>query len=179
MLEESLPEGLTFDDVLLLPARSDVLPRDTDVSTCLTNHIPLNIPLLSAAMDTVTESNLAIALAQEGGVGIMHKNLDIQAQAAEVDNVDPNRGIRYSLESMAIQAALDGHGVALVSNVLVEADIEAGRLVRLFDLGLHVGHDVAYYLAYTSSRVRHPRVAVFRDWILDEVSQSERLVPPV
>jgi IMP dehydrogenase len=87
MLEESLPEGLTFDDVLLLPARSDVLPRDTDVSTCLTNHIPLNIPLLSAAMDTVTESNLAIALAQEGGVGIMHKNLDIQAQAAEVDKV--------------------------------------------------------------------------------------------
>jgi IMP dehydrogenase len=87
MLEESLPEGLTFDDVLLLPARSEVLPRDTDVSTCLTNHIPLNIPLLSAAMDTVTESNLAIALAQEGGIGIMHKNLDIQAQAAEVDKV--------------------------------------------------------------------------------------------
>ena len=100
-------------------------------------------------------------------------------QAAEVDNVDPERGIRYSMESMAIQAALDGHGIALVSNVLVEADIEAGRLVRLFDLGLHVGHDVAYYLAYTSSRVRHPRVAVFRDWILGEVSRPERLVPPV
>ena len=87
MLEETLPEGLTFDDVLLLPAHSDVLPRDTDVSTLLTNDIELNIPLISAAMDTVTEANLAIALAQEGGIGIIHKNLDIEAQAAEVDKV--------------------------------------------------------------------------------------------
>ena len=87
MLEESLPEGLTFDDVLLLPAYSDVLPRDTDVSTLLTNDLELNIPLLSAAMDTVTEANLAIALAQEGGIGIIHKNLSIEAQAAEVDKV--------------------------------------------------------------------------------------------
>ena len=62
MLEETLPEGLTFDDVLLLPAHSDVLPRDTNVSTLLTNEIELNIPLISAAMDTVTEANLAIAL---------------------------------------------------------------------------------------------------------------------
>ena len=87
MLEETLPEGLTFDDVLLLPAHSDVLPRDTDVSTLLTNEIELNIPLISAAMDTVTEANLAIALAQEGGIGIIHKNLGIEAQAAEVDKV--------------------------------------------------------------------------------------------
>ena len=87
MLEESLPEGLTFDDVLLLPAHSDVLPRDTDVATLLTNDLELNIPLLSAAMDTVTEANLAIALAQEGGIGIIHKNLSIEAQAAEVDKV--------------------------------------------------------------------------------------------
>ncbi|MDE0206470.1 MAG: IMP dehydrogenase, partial [Candidatus Tectomicrobia bacterium] len=87
MLEETLPEGLTFDDVLLLPAHSDVLPRDTDVSTLLTNEIELNIPLISAAMDTVTEANLAIALAQEGGIGVIHKNLGIEAQAAEVDKV--------------------------------------------------------------------------------------------
>ena len=85
--EEPLPEGLTFDDVLLIPARSDVLPRDVEVSTCLTHDIPLNIPLLSSAMDTVTESRLAIALAQEGGIGIIHKNLTIDAQAAEVDKV--------------------------------------------------------------------------------------------
>src|SRR5919106_995943 len=87
MLETPLPEGLTFDDVLLLPARSDVLPRETDVSTLLTNALPLTIPLLSAAMDTVTEAALAIALAQEGGIGIIHKNLSIAAQAAEVDKV--------------------------------------------------------------------------------------------
>src|SRR5712691_11251698 len=87
MLEGPLPEGLTFDDVLLLPARSDVLPRDADVSTCLTPHLPLNIPLVSSAMDTVTEAALAIALAQEGGIGIIHKNLSIAEQAAEVDKV--------------------------------------------------------------------------------------------
>jgi IMP dehydrogenase len=87
MLEEPLPEGLTFDDVLLLPARSDVLPRETDVSTVLTPHVSLTLPLLSAAMDTVTEAALAIALAQEGGIGIIHKNLSIEAQAAEVDKV--------------------------------------------------------------------------------------------
>lgn len=115
MLEGPLPEGLTFDDVLLLPARSDVLPRDTDVSTCLTNSIPLNIPLLSAAMDTVTESGLAIALAQEGGIGIIHKNLSIEAQAAEVDKVkrsesgmivdpitmSPHQRVQEALEVMA------------------------------------------------------------------------------
>ena len=98
-------------------------------------------------------------------------------QAAEVDGVDPERGIRYSIESMTIQAAVDGHGIALVSNVLVEADIQAGRLVRLFDLGLYVGRDVAYYLAYTPSRIRHPRVAAFRDWILKEVAHMQRLRP--
>ncbi|GIX46572.1 MAG: inosine-5'-monophosphate dehydrogenase [Candidatus Tectimicrobiota bacterium] len=87
MLEGPLPEGLTFDDVLLVPARSDVLPRDTDVRTRLTATITLNIPLVSAAMDTVTEANLAIALAQEGGIGIIHRNLSIEAQAAEVDKV--------------------------------------------------------------------------------------------
>jgi LysR family glycine cleavage system transcriptional activator len=96
-------------------------------------------------------------------------------QAAEVEGVDPERGLRYSMESMAIQAALDGHGIALVSNVLVETDLEAGRLVRLFDIGLRTGLDVAYYLAYAPSRLRHPRVAAFRDWLLEEVARSARL----
>jgi IMP dehydrogenase len=87
MLEEPLPLGLTFDDVLLLPARSDVMPRATDVTTILTHQVPMAIPLISAAMDTVTEGRLAIALAQEGGIGIVHKNLSLEAQAAEVDKV--------------------------------------------------------------------------------------------
>lgn len=87
MLHEQLPEGLTFDDVLLIPARSDVLPKNANVSTQLTREIFLNMPLVSAAMDTVTEARLAIALAQEGGIGIIHKNMSIGEQAAEVDKV--------------------------------------------------------------------------------------------
>ncbi|MFA6469813.1 MAG: IMP dehydrogenase [Bacteroidota bacterium] len=80
-------EAITYDDVLLVPAKSSVLPRDVDVSTRLTKNIRLNIPLLSAAMDTVTESEMAIALAREGGIGIIHKNLSIERQAEEVDKV--------------------------------------------------------------------------------------------
>jgi IMP dehydrogenase len=87
MLEGTTPEALTFDDVLLLPAKSEVLPSQVDVSTRLTKRIGLNIPLVSSAMDTVTESRLAIAMAQLGGLGIIHKNLGIEAQAAEVDKV--------------------------------------------------------------------------------------------
>jgi len=88
MLEqEVLPVGLTFDDVLLIPAESAVLPRDIDVSTRLTERIKLNIPLVSAAMDTVTESKTAIAMAQEGGIGIVHRNLTVAAQASEVEKV--------------------------------------------------------------------------------------------
>jgi IMP dehydrogenase len=88
MLEqEVLPVGLTFDDVLLIPAESAVLPKDIDVSTRLTDRIRLNIPLVSAAMDTVTESKTAIAMAQEGGLGIIHRNLSVWAQAAEVEKV--------------------------------------------------------------------------------------------
>ncbi|MCK9408822.1 MAG: IMP dehydrogenase [Bacteriovoracaceae bacterium] len=80
-------EAITYDDVLLVPAKSSVLPREVDVSTRLTKNIRLNIPLLSAAMDTVTESEMAIALAREGGIGIIHKNLTIERQAEEVDKV--------------------------------------------------------------------------------------------
>jgi len=87
MLEERIPEALTFDDVLLVPQRSDVLPSEVDVSTRLTRSINLKVPIVSAAMDTVTEAPLAIAMAQEGGIGIVHKNMPIEAQAAEVDKV--------------------------------------------------------------------------------------------
>ncbi|MGB8694542.1 MAG: IMP dehydrogenase, partial [Steroidobacteraceae bacterium] len=80
-------EALTFDDVLLVPARSDVLPREVDLSTQLTRHIRIGLPVLSAAMDTVTEARLAITMAQEGGMGIVHKNMPIEAQAREVAHV--------------------------------------------------------------------------------------------
>lgn len=87
MLDDKLPLGLTFDDVLLMPAKSDILPRDVDISTRLTRNITLNIPIISAAMDTVTEANLAIAIAREGGLGIIHRAMSPQRQALEVDKV--------------------------------------------------------------------------------------------
>ena len=87
MLQENIREGLTFDDVLLIPRESEVVPCDIDTTTMLTNKIKLNIPLMSAAMDTVTEANLAIAIAREGGIGIVHKNMTIEQQANEVDKV--------------------------------------------------------------------------------------------
>ena len=85
--EDRFMEGLSFDDVLLRPERSDIMPRDVDLSTRLSRNVTINIPLVSAAMDTVTEARLAIAIAQEGGLGVIHKNLSIDEQAAEVDKV--------------------------------------------------------------------------------------------
>ncbi len=87
MKNKIIAQGITFDDVLLVPARSDFVPSEADTSTKLTNNIRINIPIISAAMDTVTESALAIALAQEGGIGIIHKNLSVQDQKTEVEKV--------------------------------------------------------------------------------------------
>jgi IMP dehydrogenase len=87
MVKKFIEKAITFDDILLIPARSKVLPREVNVSTRLTRNISLNIPIISAAMDTVTESELAIAMAREGGIGILHKNMSIEKQASEVDRV--------------------------------------------------------------------------------------------
>src|SRR5690554_3703682 len=82
-----IKEGITFDDVLLIPAFSEVIPNDVDLTTNLTNKIKLNIPLMSAGMDTVTESRMAISMARQGGIGVIHKNMSIEEQAVEVDKV--------------------------------------------------------------------------------------------
>ncbi|RJQ23929.1 MAG: IMP dehydrogenase [Nitrospiraceae bacterium] len=87
MLEDSIKIGLTFDDVLLVPAKSDILPAEVDVSTQLTRNIRINVPIVSAAMDTVTEARLAVSLAREGGLGIVHRAMSIDAQVVEVDKV--------------------------------------------------------------------------------------------
>ncbi len=87
MLNSKIKEGLTFDDVLILPAKTDFLPAEADVRTQLTRNISLNIPIVSSAMDTVTESKMAIALAQQGGIGIIHRNMSIERQVEEVDKV--------------------------------------------------------------------------------------------
>jgi len=114
MIPEQIPEGLTFDDVLLVPARSSVLPAEADTRTRFSRRIELNIPIVSAAMDTVTEAQLAIALAREGGIGIIHRNQPVARQAEEVDRVkrseagmivdpvtmEPEQPIRQALEVM-------------------------------------------------------------------------------
>jgi len=86
-LRSGSPRALTFDDVLIVPQKSEVLPSQVDISTRLTPNITLRVPIVSAAMDTVTEAHLAIAIAQEGGLGIVHKNMTIEQQAQEVDKV--------------------------------------------------------------------------------------------
>jgi IMP dehydrogenase len=137
MSHRPIPEALTFDDVLLVPALSEVLPSRVDTRTRLTREIALNVPLVSAAMDTVTESRLAIAIAQEGGVGILHKNMDAATQAGEVDRVkrseagmivdpitmSPEQTIREALEVMSRYRisgvpVTDAHGrlVGLLTN---------------------------------------------------------------
>ncbi|MBV9303882.1 MAG: IMP dehydrogenase [Acidobacteriaceae bacterium] len=115
MIPDAIPEGLTFDDVLLQPAHSEISPAETDTSTRLTRNLHLKIPIVSAAMDTVTESHMAIALSQQGGIGVIHRNMPIDKQAEEVDRVkrsesgmivdpvtiEPERRISEALELMS------------------------------------------------------------------------------
>jgi len=137
MITSDIFEGLTFDDVLLIPDRSDVLPSQTDTGTSFTRNIRLQIPLCSAAMDTVTEAALAIALAQQGGIGVIHKNMSIERQSEEVDKVKrsesgmivdpvtirPDRPVREALQVMerfhisgVPVVDEDGHLVGIITN---------------------------------------------------------------
>jgi len=138
---EFVGEGLTFDDVLLLPGRSEVLPKDTKVNTYLTKKIKLNIPLISASMDTVTESRMAIAMAREGGIGIIHKNMSIEKQALEVDKVkrsehgiitDPFSLTRYHDVSDALELMERYHisGVPIIEDDRTLVGIITNRDIR-------------------------------------------------
>ena len=86
-MSKIIKDGITFDDILLIPNYSNVLPKEVDLSTQLTKKIKLNVPLMSAGMDTVTEARMAVAIARQGGIGIIHKNMSIEEQAEEVDKV--------------------------------------------------------------------------------------------
>lgn len=152
-------EGLTFDDILLVPARSSVLPRDVEISSFLTREIKLNIPFLSAAMDTVTESQMAIAMAAQGGIGIIHKNMSIEKQADEVDKVKrsesgmivnpitltPDRTIREAEEFMSKYHI---SGIPIVE--------ENGKLVGILsnrDLRFETNRDLPVYELMTKENL--------------------------
>src|SRR6185503_7123131 len=131
---EAIKEGLTFDDVLLKPAYSDVLPNEVDTKTSFSRGIELNIPLCSSAMDTVTEAALAIALAQQGGIGVIHKNYSIEQQAEEVDKVKRSEsGMIVDpvtiIDSALVSEALDIMGRFKISGVPVVNS--AGLLVGI------------------------------------------------
>src|SRR5262247_1442811 len=150
MLGDELRDGLTFEDVLLVPAASEILPRDTDVSTQLTRGVRLNIPIVSAAMDTVTEARTAIAMAQEGGIGIVHRNLAIAEQALEVEKVKksesgmivdpvtvhPDQPIAQALEIMqqyrisGLPVTRDGKLVGILTNRDLRFEKRTDRTVR-------------------------------------------------
>ncbi|MFN2455277.1 MAG: IMP dehydrogenase [Pyrinomonadaceae bacterium] len=155
MIDSDLIEGLTFDDVLLLPAHSDVLPNETDTATQFTRDIRLQIPLCSSAMDTVTEAGLAIAIAQQGGIGVVHKNLSIERQAEEVDKVKrsesgmivdpvtirPERPVR---EALGVMERYHISGVPVVD--------EGGHLVGIItnrDLRFETRFDIPVYEVMT------------------------------
>jgi IMP dehydrogenase len=126
-------EGLTFDDVLVIPGKSDVLPRDTDLGTQLTRSIHLNIPIVSAAMDTVTESAMATAMALEGGIGVIHKNMPSERQASEVTGV--KRVCMLTLSSVAHleprQTVLEARDLLERFNIFALPLTEGRRLVGL------------------------------------------------
>ena len=153
-MHKLIGEGLTFDDVLLVPAKSDLLPKDMDLTTQLTKSIALNVPLMSAGMDTVTESKMAIAMSRQGGIGIIHKNMSIEAQAVEVDRVKRSEnGVisdpfsltpnHYVYEADALMAKYHISGVPITEN---------GKLVGIItnrDLRFETNHNKKIYEVMT------------------------------
>ena len=114
-VNSEIPEGLTFDDVLLVPARSEVLPREVNVSTKFTRDITLHTPIVSSAMDTVTEADLAIAMARAGGIGVIHKNMSIEAQCEQVRRVKrAENGMIYDPVTISPSANV-GEALALMA----------------------------------------------------------------
>lgn len=136
-----LEEALTFDDVLLVPAHSTVLPKDVSLMTQLTRNITLNVPFISAAMDTVTEARLAIALAQEGGVGIIHKNMTVQQQAAEVAKVKKYESgvIRDPITVSSSATIAEVKAITLQANISGMPVVDNGELV-----GIVTGRDLRF-----------------------------------
>src|SRR5438445_1358048 len=175
-VEADLATALTFDDILLVPQHSDVVPNQVDVSTRLTRRIRLNVPLVSAAMDTVTESRLAIAMAQHGGLGVIHKNLSIEEQASEVDRVKRSEsGMIVDPITLSpanrIHEALDLMKKYSISGVPITEDgSKEGRLV-----GILTNRDLRFETnvsrAISEVMTRDPLITVAVGTTLDEARE--------
>lgn len=133
LTERFVPEGLTYDDVLLVPAYSEVLPREVEIASMFTRHIRLNTPIVSAAMDTVTEHRLAIAIAQEGGIGVLHKNMSIEAQAEEV------RRVKRSESGMIMDPVTLFENASIADALKLMADNKIGGIPVVDKKGLLIG----------------------------------------
>lgn len=158
MKDRFAKEGLTFDDVLLVPQKSEVLPRDIDISTYITKSVRLNIPLLSAAMDTVTESKLAISMAREGGIGIIHKNMPIEDQAVEVDKVKRSEhGVIvdpfYLSPDHLVYEAVDLMKKYKISGVPITVDGKLVGIITNRDLRFETNYNKAIKEAMTSDHL--------------------------
>jgi len=169
MLDDDVKEGLTFDDLLIMPAESKLMPKDVETSTVLTRNISINIPLVSAAMDTVTESRTAICMAQEGGIGIIHRNMSIQNQALEVDKVKKSESgmivdpITVSPEQK-VREALDLMSKYRISGVPVVKNKKLVGILTNRDLRFETNIDQPVENVMTKERL----VTVSADISLDE-----------
>ena len=147
---EELHEGLTFDDVLLVPQHSDVMPGDVDLTTRFSRNVELRVPLASAAMDTVTESQLAIALAREGGIGVIHRNYSIEDQIREVDKVklkQLNAELQITVDNLQERSTNLEHKVQQLQQSLINKTAEATNLAK--DCAVHANANAETTLVRT------------------------------
>ena len=150
MIDGPIPEGLTFDDVLLLPGRSTILPTEVNTTTCFTRKLPINIPLASAAMDTVTESRLAIGIARQGGIGIIHRNMSLDRQAEEVDRV------KRSESGMIVDP------VTISPDITIRQALEIMDEISHFRPASHAGHSTDRHSHQPGSALRKKSCATGR-----------------
>ena len=173
-----LKEGLTFDDVLLIPQKSEVLPKDVDITTYLTKKIKLNIPLMSAGMDTVTESKMAIAMAREGGIGIIHKNMTIEDQAKEVDRVKrQENGVItdpiFLNEDHTVREALELMSQYRISGVPVTRGTQLVGIITNRDIVFETNYDKVISEVMTKS----PLVTAPEGTTLEEALENRQIQP--